>query len=59
MYEIDYVVQIIKCGTQLQREMATHNPDKQTIITLLQNLQDASNGLYKWARGIEDDNGQT
>ena len=60
MYESDHVVTILRCGNQLQREMAkTYNPDRNAIVTLCQQIQDASNGLYKWARGIEDDNGQT
>jgi len=61
MYESDHVVTILRCGTQLQREMAkTFDPDRDAIVALCQEVQNASNGLYKWARGIEeDDNGQT
>jgi len=61
MYESDHVVTILRCGTQLQREMAkTFDPDRDAIVQLCQQVQNASNGLYKWARGIsEDDNGQT
>jgi hypothetical protein len=60
MYESEYVVTLLRASTQLQREMAkTYNPDRDAIVQLCQQVQDASNGLYKWARGIEDDNGQT
>jgi len=61
MYESDHVVTILRCGTQLQCEMAkTFDPDRDAIVALCQEVQNASNGLYKWARGIqEDDNGQT
>ena len=61
MYESEYVVTLLRASTQLQREMAkTYNPDRDAIVELLQQIQDASYGLYKWVRGIqEDDNGQT
>lgn len=61
MYESEYVVTLLRASTQLQREMAkTYNPDRDAIVALCQEVQDASNGLYRWARGIEeDDNGQT
>ncbi len=60
MYESEYVVTLLRASTQLQREMAkTYNPDRDAIVALCQEVQDASNGLYRWARGIEeDDNGQ-
>jgi hypothetical protein len=60
MYESQYVVTLLRASTQLQREMAkTYNPDRDAIVALCQEVQDASNGLYRWARGIEeDDNGQ-
>jgi hypothetical protein len=61
MDEGGHVVTILRAGTQLQREMAkTYNPDRDAIVELLQQIQDASYGLYKWVRGIEeDDDGQT
>jgi len=61
VYESEYVVTLLRASTQLQREMAkTYNPDRDAIVALCQEVQDASNGLYRWARGIEeDDNGQT
>ncbi len=60
MYESEYVVTLLRASTQLQREMAkTYNPDRDAIVALCQEVQNASNGLYRWARGIEeDDNGQ-
>ncbi len=61
MYESEFSVRIIQLGNRLQQEMAkSYDPDRDTICALCQEIENAACQIYKWARGIEeDDNGQT
>ena len=60
MYESEFSVRIIQLGNRLQQEMAkSYDPDRNAICALCQEIENAACQIYKWARGIEDDNGQT
>lgn len=61
MYESDHAVRIIQMGSRLQHEMArSFNPNRDAIIALCQEIENSAHEVYKWARGIqEDDSGQT
>lgn len=58
MYEADHAVRIIQLGNRLQHEMARgFNPDRDAIVALCQEIENSAHEIYKWARGIEDENG--
>ena len=60
MYEADHVVSILRCGRELQKEIAkTFNPDRNAITALCQQIENSAHKIYQWANGIEDENGQT
>jgi hypothetical protein len=57
MYEADHAVRIIQLGNRLQHEMArSYDPDRDTIVTLCQEIESSAHEIYKWARGIQEDN---
>lgn len=54
MYESDHVVTILRCGTQLQREMArSYDPNRNAIAALCQEIENSAHEIYKWVNGIE------
>lgn len=58
MYEADFAVRIIQLGNRLQHEMArAFNPDRDAIVALCQEIENSAHEIYKWARGIEGENG--
>ena len=57
MYEADHAVRIIRLGNRLQHEMArSYDPDRDTIVALCQEIESSAHEIYKWARGIQEDN---
>ena len=57
MYEADHAVRIIRLGNRLQHEMArSYDPDRDAIVALCQEIESSAHEIYKWARGIQEDN---
>jgi hypothetical protein len=55
MYESEHAVKIISLGNRLQHEMAnSYSPDRDTITTLCQEIENSAHEIYKWARGIDE-----
>ena len=58
MYEADHAVRIIQLGNRLQHEMArSYDPDRDTIAALCQEIESSAVAIYKWTRGIQEDDG--
>ena len=56
VYESEHAVQILKLSKLLQKEMAkSYNPDRNAITAICQEIQNSTNAIYKWARGIESE----
>jgi hypothetical protein len=54
MYESEHAVKIISLGNRLQHEMAnSYAPDRDTITTLCQEIENSAHEIYKWVNGIE------
>ncbi len=57
MHESDHTVRIIQLGSRLQHEMArSYDPNRDTIVALCQEIENSAHAIYKWARGIQEDN---
>ncbi len=57
MYEADHAVRIIRLGNRLQHEMArSYDPNRDAIVALCQEIESSAHEIYKWVRGIQEDN---
>ena len=58
MYESEHSTRLIQLANRLQHEMAnSYNPDRNAICALCQEIENSAHEIYKWARGIEGENG--
>ena len=57
MYEAEHATRIIQLGNRLQHEMArSYDPNRDTIASICQEIENSAHEIYKWVRGIEGEN---